>query len=329
MPQDVTVKLDNRIRLISAVLAATDWHDKAQERHPHGSHAHARNTRKYLHDYRTHDAVRSAQGLLDSGAPLEAMFAFGMMLSLPDFSIPSLPRWVPPRWNEQLHDFYLKSSLAQWWQDEEVVWQNSLTESRKMLEKVELKPFLKAFVGEVHDELIFMPNISYPTNQDISIRLGRELIAITPPRLAWGESPPWPFDEEAGYIFRETITQFGRLLISPMLRAHADRVQEAAQTPLPLSDQLKAQYPTWEEQFINVFLAAAVAIYLEDHVSKTDADAYIVMERKARGITMLPATISVLRRYLTEKEKQGYATLIDFLPLFPKQLRVAKRIVSL
>ena len=67
---DVSVRLEDRIRLMSAVLAATDWPDKVHERKPHGTHLHARATRKHLHDFRTHEAVQAMQGLLNQGAPL-------------------------------------------------------------------------------------------------------------------------------------------------------------------------------------------------------------------------------------------------------------------
>ncbi|MBZ0288207.1 MAG: hypothetical protein K8I30_11380, partial [Anaerolineae bacterium] len=56
---DVVVRLDDRIRLMSALLAATNWPDKSQERQPHGTHAHARATRKYLAEWIKHDAVQN------------------------------------------------------------------------------------------------------------------------------------------------------------------------------------------------------------------------------------------------------------------------------
>jgi hypothetical protein len=53
------------------------------------------------------------------------------------------------------------------------------------------------------------------------------------------------------------------------------------------------------------------------------------MERKVNGMGFLPGTISVWRRYLSEREAGRYSSLMDFLPVFPKQLRVANRIVTL
>lgn len=328
---DVEVRLDNRIRLMSAILAATSWPDKAQQRQPHGTHAHARATRKYLSEFTTHPAVQNLQNLLDQAAPLEAMYTFAMCLSWPglELTLDKLPGWVPPMWVVQLRDFYQKSKLGDWWQKEDVAWQKSLEESRKMFKGVAFRPFLKQFLGDINDELVFVPNILYPSDQEIGIRFGRELVCVAPPRLAWGDSPPWPFDEDPTHVYRAALTQFGGVLLRGYLLANASKITDVMKAPLPVGDQFSAIHPTWETQFTALFVAAAVAIYLEDHVSKSEAKAYVLMARKAQGLSILPGTVSVLRRYLDERNLGRYTTLIDFMPVFPKQLRVAKRIMTL
>jgi hypothetical protein len=329
--QDVTVRLDDRIRYMSAVLAATNWPDKSQERQPHGTHAHARGTRKFLTEITSHEAAQTLQNLINQGAPLEAMFTFALCLSWPglELEIDRLPGWVPPLWVPHLRNFYQKSKISEWWQQEDAVWQKSLDDSRKMFKTVSFKPFLKPFLGEIAEDLIFIPNISYPTDQEIGIRLGKELICIAPPRLAWGDSPPWPFDEDAAHIYRAALSQFGRMLLISYLRSQAHKIPEAAKAPMPVTDQFIALHPTWEEQFTALFVAAAVAIYLEDHVNKAEAKAYVLMARKTQGLTILPGMVSVLRRYMTEHEAGKYQSLVDFLTVFPKLLRVAKRVASL
>jgi hypothetical protein len=119
------------------------------------------------------------------------------------------------------------------------------------------------------------------------------------------------------------------MLMLTFLRVHADALAPVAQMPLPVSDQFRAQYPSWQEQFANLFVAAAVAMFLEEHVSKAEAKAYVLMERKTKGMHILPGMISVLQRYLTERANGRYSGLIDFMPIFPKQLRIANRIVTL
>lgn len=326
---DVSVKLDDRIRLMSALLAATDWPDKAQARKPHGTHAHARATRKHLADFKNHEAVQILQSFLNKNAPLEAMFTLVTRLSWPELKSDNLPSWVPPRWPKALLDFYERADLAGWWKKEEFAWHKSVSEATKMFSTVQFHPFLKKLLGDVQEGLVFVPNVAYPTDQEVGIRLGRNLVCIAPPRLAWGDSPPWPFDEDPVHIYRAALTQYGRLLLVAYLHAHPERLAEASQSPLPVSDQYQALVPKWEDQFINLFMAGAVAIFLEDHVSQAEANAFVLMERKVHGMALLPGVVSVTRRYIAELESGRYTELADFLPLFPKQLRVAKRIVSL
>jgi hypothetical protein len=328
---DVAVRLDNRLRFMSAVLAATRWPEESQQRQPHGTHAHARATRKFLHDFMDHPAVQSMQLLLDQGAPLEAMLTFGLYLSWPalELEIDVLPGWVPPRWIMELRDFKQLTEIEAWWAQEDSVWEKSQQESERMFAEAAFKPFLEPFVGEVKEDLVFVPNISYPTDQEIGLRVEHELICVTAPRLAWGDSAPWPFDEDPAHVYRAALSQFGRLLLHKYLHRNAKRLAEAAKTPLPVGDEFVALYPSWEEQFVALWLSAAVAIYLEDYVSQAEAKAYVLMARKAQNMTILPGTISVLRRYLTEREAGRYQDMMDFLPIFPKQLRVAKRIVTL
>lgn len=326
---DVTVRLDDRIRLMSALLALTNWPDKAQERKPHGTHAHARATRKHLAAFKQHEAVQILQGMLDQNAPLEAMFTLITRLSWPQLESDSMPRWVPPRWPATMREFYDAAKVSEWWKQEDFAWHKSVTESTKMFDKVALKPFLKPFLGTIQEDLVFVPNIAYPTDQEVGIRIGRELVCIAPPRLAWGDSPPWPFDEDPMHIYRAALSQFGRLLMLTYLRSNTEKLAEATQNPLPVGDQFQAQYPSWQEQFTHLFVSGAVAIYLEDHVNKSESNAYVLMERKVHGMEILPSVVSVLRRYMSELESGRYQNLLEFLPVFPKQLRVAKRIINL
>lgn len=327
---NVTVKIDDRIRLLALALAATDHPEKAQQKKRHQPHSHARNTRKYLLDngYDSHPAIQGLQTMLDRNVPLEALFTLIMLCDWPQLKIKALPPWVSDKWNVHLLEFY-KTSKIQSRLENSNVWQQAETESKKVFEKEYFREFLTPFVGDFKDELIFMPNLGYPADENIGIRVGNQLYAITPPPLAWGDSPPWPYDEESMYnhSYRASLIEFGRMLLQAYLRQHADKVEEASQKEMPVDDNFKELHPTWEEQFISLFVSASVAMYLEDYVNKKESKSYIVMEKKAHGMTILPGTVSVMRRYLSEVGNR-YDNLIEFLPIFPAQLRVAKRIVK-
>jgi hypothetical protein len=328
---DVSVQLDDRVRLVSALLAATDYPEKSQQRKPHGTHAHARATRKYLAEHRRHPAVSATQTLLDHGVSLEALYALLMLARWPDLESQAVPPWVPPGYHQQLRDFVHASRLTDWWQQEQGVWDRSRREADNVFAAARFKSFLAPFFGPIEHRLVFIPNIGDPTDVDIGFPLGHELVCIAPPPLAWGDSPPWPYDEPTmvTHSLRAALLVYGRLVLTAYLRDHADEVEEVRRVELPVSDQFRAQYPSWDDQFSALFLSAVVAMYLEEHVDEKEYRSYMLMEKKARGMSMLPGTVSVLRRYLQEVGRSDkYTNLIEFLPVFAKQLRVARKIVT-
>jgi len=331
---DVTVTLDDRIRLFSAILAATDYPQRSQERKRYHASPHARATLKYLAeaDHNNHPAVTGMQALLDAGVTLEALFGLAMGCEFHGMTLrDSPPAWLPNGWLGTTWDFYQKASLAQWWASSphDKAWEDALTQTRKIFAEVSFKAFLKPFFGDVQETLVVMPNISYPAETEVGVRTSTQLISIVPPPLAWGESNPWPYDEETNVTisYRAALAQYSRLLLEVYLAQNADKVAEASKKDLPVTDQIREKYPTWVEQFTALFISGAVSIYLEDHFSKPEANAFELMERKVRGMTLLGATISVMRRYINEYGNR-YHSLADFLSIFPTQLRVAKKIVG-
>jgi hypothetical protein len=325
----IQVVIDDRVRLMSAVLAATTWPDKAQEVKMHRPHAHARNTTKRVVEYNHHPAVAEAQALLDKHAPLEALYTYLLKLTWPDLNDVQSPPWVPDQWNYHLRDFYEVTQLAEWWQEEHDEWVKAQQGSETLLQKVDFYEFLKPFVGEVVEQLVFMPNISYPSERSVGMRVGGKLVCIVPPRIAWGDNPPWPFDEDPAHLYQHALSAYARLLMLTYLRQHAQEVAPVAQKPLVVSQAFKDVHPTWGDQFTELFAASAVALFLETSVSKQEAQAYVLMQNKARGLKVLPGAVHVLRRYLHEQADGKYQTFIHYLPSFPSHLRVAKSISSL
>ena len=97
MSTDVTVKLDDRVRLISAVLALTSFPDTVQAKRPHGTHIHARMTRKNLAEHSQHPAVLDLEMLLAKGAPLEAIYTLALLVRLDEGKLTTkAPAWLPP-----------------------------------------------------------------------------------------------------------------------------------------------------------------------------------------------------------------------------------------
>lgn len=327
--KNVLVLIDNRIRLMSAVLAVTDWPERAQQRKGHRPHAHARSTTRWLADFRNHPAVQIAQWLLNQNAPLQALYTYALKLTWPDLYITNPPKWVPEGWNDYLYDLLVNSNVYELWNQDADAWNKAQIEADSVLKGAFFYEFLQPFVGEIRDQLIYMPNISYPSDMAVGIRIGKEIVCIGPPRIAWGDNPPWPFDEDQGHIYSTCLAEYARLLMLAYLRQNAEAVAPIAQKPLPVDEEFKALYPTWGDQFTELFVAGSVALYLEKRVSPQEAKAFILMEKKAHGVTILPGVVSVLQRYLNEYYNGRYQSFLQYLPHFPGHLRVAKTISAL
>lgn len=330
MSTDVTVKLDDRVRLISAVLALTSFPDTVQAKRPHGTHIHARMTRKNLAEHSQHPAVLDLEMLLAKGAPLEAIYTLALLVRLDEGKLTTkAPAWLPPDWAAHLVDFYQTSGVIAWWQNDADSWMRATEEATQMFGAVQFKPFLSKFLGDFPERLTFIPNISYPTERELALKFGGEYICIVPPRIAWGESPPWPFNEDPAHIYRALLASTGHMMMLNFLREHESEISLEGKKPLPLTDQFMSMNPTWAEQFTYLFVASAVAMFLEDHYNRKEADAFILMERRVTGLEVLPAAITVYRRYLREVEEGNYKNILDAIPTFSRQLRVAHRMIKL
>lgn len=328
--RQLVIKTDDRIRLLSAVLGATSYPDKSQEKRKHGTHAHARGTRKIVAEFNHHPAVRAMQILLDQSIPLAAMCGYMLRLTWPALEVgEDMPRWVPPRWNEHLKHFYEQTGLEKWWQEETPQWETPKRHLREIFGPVDLYSFFMPFVGHVVETLVFMPNISYPTDQTIGLRLGGELIAISPPPMAWGDSPPWPYKDDPALAYRTALAEYGGMLMDAYIRQHSDTIEQIADRPLQVDEKYAAAHPSWHAQFMGVFKATITAIFLEDSVSSLEARSFLQYMQKVEGLTSLPGVVSVFRRYLEDFRAGRYQGFIDYLPNFTKHLRVARSIATL
>ncbi len=327
--RQVVIRIDDRVRLMSAVLAATNYPDKSQERKKHGTHLHARGTRKLVAEHSHHPAVHAMQYLLDQGIPFAPMYSYALRLTWPGLVADDMPRWVPPRWNEHLKHFYELTKLEKWWADEDPQWQPPLRHLREAFGKVDLYAFLEPFFGPVMETLVFMPNISYPTDQSIGLRIGGELVVIVPPPIAWGDSPPWPYKDDEALAYRTALSQYMEILMGAFMNQHADVFRALAEKPLPIDEKFAAKHPTWQEQFLNLFKAAVIALFLEDSVSSLEAKSFTQYMQKVEGVTVLPGVVSIFRRYLDEYKAGRYPGFAEYLPNFPKHLRVVKTIAAL
>jgi hypothetical protein len=323
--RSIIVKIDDRIRLLSAVLALTDWPEREQAEQPHGVHPHAKGTRRFLADFADHAAVQVAQGVLSAGYTPEHLLSFAANLKGTELLAPGeLPAWVPDGWPAQVRDFYQVVELPDLWNNDAGEWNQAVSEAENAFPSdLDMHDLLGAFFGPRAETLVFQPNLCYPTTHPISFRRGYDLVCVAPPRIAWGDNPPWPYDDDPAWAYATAFGAYARLLLSEYMYAHPGSAELAEAASLRLPEVFRQRTPDWFEQFAVVFTCGAAAIFLSRTLGKAEADAFILMENKAQGFGVLPSAVSALETYLDGYETGGFTKLADFLPIFRDSLHTS------
>lgn len=275
----VQVRIDDRARLMGALLAASRYAELSQARKKHGLHAYARALRKRVTPLADHPAVQALNGLFERTATLGELYApllelDAETLCMDERAGPGAQSWSAP---ELWLDFAERAGLRDEWREEAEVWDRSVAETGRVLAGAELDQFLSGYFGPIRKPLVFMPNIGFPADQEVASESRVEYMAIVPPRPAWGDSPPWPFDEDPAYLLRAAVSAFGERLIRAVF---AD-----------------ADFPDGAGRAIRVAMAGLSAIYLEDRVSPQEAKAYLLLEKRMHGLDALPSAVQALRGY--------------------------------
>ena len=204
----LSVTIDDRLRLVTAVLAASNWPSEEQRQLTHAVHPHAKQVRQLVQSFSSHPAVNGTNEALLNGVDLADLFSAALRCTWPDF-IPqeALPHLLKIKdWVGSLADFAAKTAVAtEFWPQHTAVWQ----EAQSALEEIFAKGDLLAALGQLGDvvdtAVSLMPNLIFPMLSPVVATREGALTLLLPPPKAVGESPPWPFDEDPGWVV-DTVT---------------------------------------------------------------------------------------------------------------------------
>lgn len=274
---ELLIELDDRVRLVGAVLAVSHWPQMEQARTPHAVHPQAKLTRQFLADHAHHDAVQAANAALQEGAPVADLFAAALNSQWPTFAptAPLPPSFAAAAWLEALADFYVDTAIAAFfWAEQAAAWE----EARRDLRRIWQTSPLLSFLTRLHDQplpaaICLTPNLTYPALQPILAAAPDALTFILPPPKAVGESAPWPYREGADWVLAETCCHLcARLLHSTL-------------APLSQSER-------------DTLLHAAVAVFLGEALGNAGSQAYIVAAKRQFHLPHLPAAVAQLQSHL-------------------------------
>lgn len=283
----LSVAIDERMRLVTAVLAASDWPVEEQNQLTHAVHPHAKQVRQFVQPFGSHPAVNGVNEALLNGVLLADLFSAALRAAWPDFTpTAELPHVLKiENWVQSLADFAQKTAVStDFWPHHTAVWNEAQSALTHIFSSGNLLAAL-AQLGEVADTAVsLMPNLVYPALNPVVATADGALTLLLPPPKAVGESPPWPFDEDPGWVVAAVAEQ----LIPHLLAADLARL-DAAQRPV-------ARY-----------LAAAhcLAALLDDF----EAQSYLLRAKKAHNLPQLPTLFAQLQAEVGEGNGRSLTAL--------------------
>ncbi|MCB9419249.1 MAG: hypothetical protein H6667_05565 [Ardenticatenaceae bacterium] len=259
---ELKVVIDERIRLVTAVLAASYWPEMEQEQTTHAVHPHSKQLRQFVRPFANHPAVTRLNAELDEKRPLA------------DFITAALYPEAKPelmQWTAILPDFAVQAGLSDFWTAHTEPWEEARTGLEAIFVQSQIMTFLGKLLGQpVPKEVAVMPTVTYPMLNPVLVETSDTIYFILPPAKAWGESPPWPHGEDPGWAVAQTCWHLTRHFLAETLAG----LDETGQLLL---------------------LHAAVTLCLEADFDEAEAMAYLVRSKKEHNLPRLPLVVENLR----------------------------------
>ena len=270
---DLHVVIDERARLVTAVLAASQWPDIEQAQAPHAVHAHSKQVRQFVAPFKEHPAVAGANAGLARGVDVADFFTAALGCAWPDFApVEPLPASLADgAWARSLADFAQMTAVAEFWASHADPWQEARAGLETIFAQSQIMPFLERLLDRPLPRPVnVMPTITYPMLQPLLAETADALTFILPPAKAWGESPPWPHGADPAWAITQTCWR---------LAGHI------------LADELAAMTAIEGDMMRH----AAVILCLENDFDEAEAMAYLVRSKKEHHLPRLPLVVEQLR----------------------------------
>jgi hypothetical protein len=280
MSPSVQVRIDDRLRLAGALLAAGDWPEREQAAKAYKPHRVAEQAHRHFAPHSSHAAVVGAAALVGEGAGLNLLYTHALN-----------GNW-PADWGNHLAGFREATKLEEFWNETHADWFQAEGDARDVLARADLGQFLDDLLGPQTRALVFFPNLLFPGRQPVVVGAAGEVVVCAPPPLAWGTSPPWRYSERPDEVLAAVSEGFARFLFE---------------------DGLPPEHAALKPQ-AEAFALAAAVLFLRQAEGQAAGDQFMVMEKKTRGLPHLPALVAALEALLADRRAGRLAGLADYAP---------------
>lgn len=271
-------KIDNRARLVGAILAAGSWPEREQTEGAHRVHQQARLARSFAGPYADHPAVVQTDAFLAAGGAVGDLYTAALRSRWPTFERQEevAPALADGQWLESVADFYTDTAIAAFhWSEQASVWEGAAADLQTVMAPAVLGDFFAALLGGPLDRPVHLyPNLLYPALTPLLVTAAEAHTLLVPPPKALGESPPWAYREGAEWVLTSSVQLLGEQLLRPQLAALGGAVRQRT-------------------------IHALTALFLENTLDSGAARAYQVQIARTAGVADLDAAVDRLRAYVT------------------------------
>ena len=285
----LTITIDERLRLVTAVLAASNWPPEEQAQLTHAVHAQAKLVRQFVQPFASHPAVNGANEALLNGVSLTDLFSAALRCTWPGFTpMAELPRVLKiSEWVQSLADFARQTSIVTLlWAAHTAVWQEAQSALQTIFPDDRLLAALRQLGAGRETAVLLMPNLVFPALTPVVATAHDTLALLLPPPKAVGESPPWPFDEDPGWVVATVAEQ----LVPHLLAADLAQLSTDQQ---PMATHLAA--------------AHCLATLLDNF----EAQAYLLRAKKEQDLPQLPTLFARLQDEVIAGNGRPFTTIFN------------------
>jgi hypothetical protein len=281
---DITITIDDRARLVTAVLAASQWPQLEQARLTHAVHPQAKQTQQFVQRMKDHVAVTAVNEALKAGMPLAVFFEAALCSRwgsfIVDEPLPTSDTFDAAAWLKTLPDFGEKSGIAIFWAGHQAAWDEGVANLNSIFHGSTIGRFLGHLRRQsLTRRIAIMPNIVYPALQPVLAKTVDSATLLLPPPKAVGESPPWPYDEDPGWVLERACHTLMDHFLADIL----------------------AQFNDDQQRLLKY---AATTLFLEEAIDETEAIGYLIRTRKQHNLPRLAPAVAELRQWLAQGDRE-------------------------
>lgn len=293
------VATNNRARNLSAALAATDWPEREQHPKPRGVHPQAAALRRYLQPFRSHPTTVYFQNALYANPDPLPLFTRALS--------------GEAELSSHLRQFADMAELDSYWAEHDAAWTEAVAEVQTHVAGVDFASILLDACGVAPNEMIILPNLSFPAGFSFGINASGKTYSLMPPRKAVGESPPWPFRDDRDHVLKLAINDFCLLMLADFMDAHLGLLPELSPASDHLPPQFRAAHPAWPRQVSKFFTYGVTATFL-NRTEAGEGDALALFDSRTKDLPLLPKVVTSVSNYLSSENHGTQTDLAEYLP---------------